>query len=79
MAGATQEAQSRRPPGGRPFRRADAGGRGEALAEDGCPELGARRLAERVVLRHRQERRDLRQSDIGEHALNRRWGVLPMR
>jgi hypothetical protein len=79
MAGTAEEAQRRGPPRRRPFRRIGTGSRREVLAEHGGPQLGSRRLTERMVLRYREQRRYLHLGDVVMHARNRRWGVLPMR
>lgn len=68
VAGAAEEAQRRGPPGGPLLGRIGADRDGEVLAEHGGAQLRPGRLAERVVLRHREQRRDLRLGDVNAHA-----------
>jgi len=76
---AAEEAQRRRPPGDGALRHIGSGRGRHVLAEHDGAQLRARRLSERMVLRHREQRGDLHLGDGAAHAPNRRWAVTLLR
>ena len=79
MTGTTEESQRRCPPRGRAFGCIGAGFGRKLPAEHRGTQLRTGRLAERVILRDCEERRDLCLRDVLLHEDERRWGVHPMR